>query len=190
MKVESKELGRYQDYGLGVRMILSQDQTFRLVLTNSQGMYNSIWNKIMSTAYNKYQTRSKLLVPKWVWAGEKTRLQLMSENTINDRILLNDSIEVNAIKDPFIANSYELTVYPDSGYNSISFQGERLRFFAFNSSDFPLVKSKELRDVQLSLPKTNISKFYLDLVPLSPIYGFLLFLFGLAVLWFDERLYG
>ena len=189
LNANDAEIGRYQDYGLGTRIILSKAQTFSYILSNQSNQYHAIWNTILGTAYNQYQTESKLITEKWVWANEKTDITLLSKTPIDRGIMLNDSVQLGAIKDPVISNTYHLTLWPTEGYNTLSFNGEQLSFFAHRPQVYPLVKLNELQTAQEYMPEAAIENTYSIRKVMSPIYGFMTLLIGLGLLWLDERLY-
>jgi len=53
IRSDSGIYGRYQDYGLGRRLILSHDKTYQHVLADQEDQYDRIWSSILSVAFNR-----------------------------------------------------------------------------------------------------------------------------------------
>ena len=189
IRLQASTLGRYQDYGLGRRLILSRDQTYQHVLADQDDKYDHIWSSILSVAFNSYQSTSKILSEQWIWAGEKTNLYLITEEVITGDILLNDSIEVLPLENPLIEQTCQLTLWPESGYNTLTFDDLQLRFYAHNPIEWPLVRAGQLAMASEMTLSPAISHSYKYSEPYPPLYGLILLISGLGMLWLDERLY-
>jgi len=189
IRSDSGTYGRYQDYGLGRRLILSHDKTYQHVLADQEDQYDRIWSSILSVAFNSYQSTSKILTEQWVWADEHTHIYLITDQPISGEILLNDSVQIKPIPNPIIDHTYLLTLWPGSGYNTLSFNDEQLRLYAYQSADWPMVRlQQQARALKLTKPQeiTNTHEYE---KPYSPFYGMVLVIAGLGLLWLDERLY-
>ncbi len=189
IRSDSGIYGRYQDYGLGRRLILSHDKTYQHVLADQEDQYDRIWSSILSVAFNSYQSTSKILTEQWVWADEHTHIYLITDQPISGEILLNDSVQIKPIPNPIIDHTYLLTLWPGSGYNTLSFNDEQLRLYAYQSADWPMVRlQQQARALKLTKPQeiTNTHEYE---KPYSPFYGMVLVIAGLGLLWLDERLY-
>jgi hypothetical protein len=189
IRLQASTLGRYQDYGLGRRLILSRDQTYQHVLADQDDKYDHIWSSILSVAFNSYLSTSKILSEQWIWAGEKTNLYLITEEVITGDILLNDSIEVLPLENPLIEQTCQLTLWPESGYNTLTFDDLQLRFYAHNPIEWPLVRAGQLAMASEMTLSPAISHSYKYSEPYPPLYGLILLISGLGMLWLDERLY-
>ena len=181
--------GRYQDYGLGRRLILSHDKTYQHVLADQDDQYDRIWSSILSVAFNSYQSTSKILTEQWVWAGEHTDLYLITDQPIRGDILLNDSVKIEPIPNPHIDHTYQLTLWPEPEYNTLSFNDEQLRFYAHHPTDWPMVRLQQQAKALALTESQEITDKHEYKEPYPPFYGLVLVIIGLGLLWIDERLY-
>ena len=181
--------GRYQDYGLGRRLILSHDKTYQHVLADQDDQYDRIWSSILSVAFNSYQSTSKILTEQWVWAGEHTDLYLITDQPISGDILLNDSVKIEPIPNPHIDHTYQLTLWPEPEYNTLSFNDEQLRFYAHHATDWPMVRLQQQAKALALTESQEITDKHEYNEPYPPFYGLVLVIIGLGLLWIDERLY-
>ena len=186
--MNNREIGRYQSYGLGHRIILTNDQSYQNALSNQKDQYDKHWNKLLSIAYRQYDSDHKLISNKWIWSHEQNIVLLLSRTPIRAPIILNDTDVIPAIRHPIISDLYELTVIPEKGYNSISFNDEKLRFYAQDPSDWPLVRDSLFNQSKSFKTDKKIDSEYIEAHPISPYYGLVLVLIGLGGLWLDERL--
>ena len=185
----SASLGRYQDYGLGRRLILSYDQTYQYILADQDDQYDRIWSSLLNVAYNSYLSTSKILADQWIWSGERTELYLITDQPISGDILLNDSIQVLPAENPLIEHTYQLTLWPESGYNTLSYNDVQLRFYAYNAVEWPLVRTRQLIKASAMTEASQATDSYEYHEAYPPVYGLILLVLGLGLLWLDERLY-
>ena len=185
----SASLGRYQDYGLGRRLILSYDQTYQYILADQDDQYDRIWSSLLNVAYNSYLSTSKILADQWIWSGERTELYLITDQPITGDILLNDSIQVLPAENPLIEHTYQLTLWPESGYNTLSYNDVQLRFYAYNAVEWPLVRTRQLIKASAMTETSQATDSYEYHEAYPPVYGLILLVLGLGLLWLDERLY-
>ena len=170
-------------------MILNPDKTYQHVLADQDDEYDRIWSSILSTAYNSYQSTSKILSEQWVWSGERTDLYLITDHHISGEIYLNDTIKLEPIVSPFINHTYHLTLWPKLGYNTLTFHGEQLQFYAHSPNDWPLVRSQELFRAITMMPQSYVTNAYESKEVYEPLIGIFLLFLGLGMLWLEERLY-
>lgn len=187
-------LGSYDEYGLGHIFLIGSDDTYRLILANEDVVYQSIWSELFSALYRDFSPSSKLIAPDWIWEGEQTRMTISTEESIQENILLDDSISTPYLQIPFINGLYEITIWPKRGYNFIAIPESTidLRFYAHPTNTWQSIRQQILteetkRAVLKSQQKGLNGTKQLSEVPFY--YWFAILLLGFGSLWMDETLF-
>jgi hypothetical protein len=188
------DLARYRSIGLGHIAVLGIDKTYKLILTDNEEYYQTLWSTIFSDLYRDFSPTSKLLHNQWIWEGEKNYISILSNHEIDTPPLLNDSIPLPYIQVPFLNNVTEVSLWPSQGYNKISLEDGKaaLKFYAHKKDAWQAVKQSQLLSMNMHAAMSSdmlpIPVYYED-HPISKFWWYALVLLGFGALWLDERLF-
>lgn len=181
-----------KNYGIGKIILIAIGDTHQLILADESEEYQNLWSVILSHLYNRIETGVTLIKPEWLWAGEKIKIQLITDYEMSQSPVLDDSIPLPFLANPYIDLSYNLEFWASAGYHDL-YLPERdmnLSFYVHHPKTWPPVRQNRLRRLLRSIsymegPKSTLSSVRKE--EISIYYWFMLTLFGFGCLWFDEK---
>lgn len=193
IKHEGSPLAKFISRGLGHMGIISISDTYQLVLADYNIKYQNLWSEIFSNLFVDFNTKTQILGDQWVWANERRTLQLYHPKEIASAPVFNDSTLLSLVQVPFLENVIEVDVWPEPGYNQLTFgDGPPFSFYAHDKNSWIAKRQSDLfaknkMAANSSVGKERIEQF--ELKTISSFWWYALFLLGFCGLWLDERLY-
>ena len=140
----SFQYGTFQSRGLGHIFLLGIDETYQFILSDNRQIFQKIWTDIFSGMYRDFSPQTELILPEWVWAGDRTRVVVNSYKELEKNQINQDSIPLPFLELPFIKGLYEITLWPEPGYNVINLlpEGNRMSFYAHPNESWKAMRQK------------------------------------------------
>jgi len=187
------QLAKYTQRGLGHIVMLSIDESFKLLLADGDDIYQNLWAEIFSNLYIDFNTSPQVIGQQWLWSDERNDITVSIPDVKELQPRLNDSTALSYLEIPFLDDVFELNIWPEVGYNTLAIEnGHTMPLYAHSRESWRAKRQSYLS--VLNQQAADASQAYLAPTitvekSISFIWWYIMALLGFCALWIDERLY-